>query len=239
MMMTCNSRLPWIPMGSWLMAMATLFCRMALALLSRFRRSFDMMRGAAIIAHRAIWERACSTLRPKFPMMSWREISEGFEAWWSIKEMGHMQLLKLRKSGRLLNVTAAHHPKGLNDAEKISNQDYFDLYCTCDMVCEIAIAPETCPHLIFCSFRDDLSWLYRCFLTRLCTATNYKTMWRTKFLFRYIWCWQCHFLSRPEVCQPVSCRLGFLVILKVFQHIQYIHSPKILVRTNGYTCLPL
>ena len=85
MMMTCSRRLPWIPMRSWLIAMAILFCRMAFALSSKFRRSLDMIRGAAIIAHRAIWERAWSTLRPKLPMMSWKEMS----GVWYMKTFGH------------------------------------------------------------------------------------------------------------------------------------------------------
>lgn len=50
-----------------------LFCRMALAPLSRLRRSLDMIRGAAMMAHRAIWVRDWSRLRPKFPMISWEE----------------------------------------------------------------------------------------------------------------------------------------------------------------------
>jgi len=68
---TCSSRLPCMPRGSWLMAMAALFCRMARASLLKVRRSLDMMRGAAMMAHSAIWARASSTLRPKFPMMSY------------------------------------------------------------------------------------------------------------------------------------------------------------------------
>lgn len=35
------------------------------------RRSVDMNRGAASTVHRAIWARACSKLRPKFPMSNW------------------------------------------------------------------------------------------------------------------------------------------------------------------------
>ena len=35
------------------------------------RRSVDMKRGAASTVHRAIWARACSKLRPKFPMSNW------------------------------------------------------------------------------------------------------------------------------------------------------------------------
>lgn len=64
-------RLPWMPNGSWLMAMAALFCSIARAPLFRVRRSLDMKRGAAIIAHNAIWERDWSMLRPKFPITSW------------------------------------------------------------------------------------------------------------------------------------------------------------------------
>lgn len=41
-------------MGSWLMLMAILFCRMLRAPLLMVRRSLDMKRGAAIMAHRAI-----------------------------------------------------------------------------------------------------------------------------------------------------------------------------------------
>lgn len=51
---TFTMRLPWTPIGSWLMLMAILFCRMRRAPLLMVRRSLDMKSGAAIIAHRAI-----------------------------------------------------------------------------------------------------------------------------------------------------------------------------------------
>lgn len=40
------------------------------------RRSVDMKRGAASTVHSAIWARACSKLRPKFPMSSWGQRRE-------------------------------------------------------------------------------------------------------------------------------------------------------------------
>lgn len=67
---TFTMRLPWMPMGSWLMLMAILFCRMVRAPLLMVRRSLDMNKGAAIMAHSAIWERDWSMLRPKSPTTS-------------------------------------------------------------------------------------------------------------------------------------------------------------------------
>ena len=70
---TFSRRFPWIPKASWLMSMRTLFCRMARASFLRVRRSLDMKSGAAMIAQRAIWERDCSRLRPKFPISNYRK----------------------------------------------------------------------------------------------------------------------------------------------------------------------
>lgn len=67
---TLTRRLPWNPRGSWLMLMAILFCMMLRASSLMARRSLDMNRGAAMIAHRAIWVRDCSMLRPKSPTIS-------------------------------------------------------------------------------------------------------------------------------------------------------------------------
>lgn len=63
-------RRPWNPRGSWLMLMAILFCRILRASLLMVRRSLDMNRGAAIMAHRAICVRDWSVLRPKSPAIS-------------------------------------------------------------------------------------------------------------------------------------------------------------------------
>ena len=37
-----------------------------------FRRSVDMIKGAAMMAHKAIWALCCSRLKPKFPTISYK-----------------------------------------------------------------------------------------------------------------------------------------------------------------------
>lgn len=51
---------PWIPRGSWLMRIIRRFCRISLAAGEMVRRSLDMRSGAAMMVHKAIWERDCS-----------------------------------------------------------------------------------------------------------------------------------------------------------------------------------
>lgn len=51
---------PWIPKGSWFIWIIRRFCRIFLALGEIVRRSVDMRSGAAIMVHKAIWERDCS-----------------------------------------------------------------------------------------------------------------------------------------------------------------------------------
>lgn len=69
------------------MAMMCLFCSSSFERGQMFRRSLDMISGAAMMAHNAIWDSCWSWLRPKFPITSWRktlvEIHFNFNVKWS------------------------------------------------------------------------------------------------------------------------------------------------------------
>lgn len=67
---TLVMRYPCLPSASWLMAITSLFCSSHLASGLMRRRSLDMKRGAAMMAHIAICVTAWSRLSPKFPITS-------------------------------------------------------------------------------------------------------------------------------------------------------------------------